>query len=80
MIRKRFLAVILLLLILLSACSKSSTGDVTYVYNKRSHKFHRPDCVSVGDMAEHNKLFWYGSRYELMSTYPDADPCHNCYP
>ena len=77
--KKRFLLVLSVLLLFLSSCS-SSTGGVTYVYNKRSHKFHRPHCVSVGDMAEHNKLYWYGSRQELIDAHPDADPCRNCNP
>ena len=77
MIKRLF--IVLLLLLFLTGCSGSSNG-VKYIYNKRSGKFHYPYCKSVGDMAEHNKLYWFGSRNELLDAHPDADPCHNCNP
>lgn len=59
---------------------RTSTNNVTYVYNKNTHKFHYPYCSSVDDMKEKNKVLWYDSRDALIEKYPSAVPCKRCNP
>lgn len=49
-----------------------------YVVNKKSKKFHIPSCGSVGQMKEDNKLYFSGTREELIED--GYDPCGNCHP
>jgi len=49
-----------------------------YVLNTNTHKFHYPDCRSVGQMAEHNKKYFTGTRHEVIDM--GYDPCGNCHP
>ena len=51
---------------------------ITYVANKNTKKFHRPDCPSVADMKESNKVFYYGSRDEVIND--GYVPCQRCNP
>lgn len=51
---------------------------VNYIANKNTMKFHYPDCSSVDDMKEKNKLYWTGTRDELIDK--GYDPCQRCYP
>lgn len=60
------------------ANSEEEEKVVTYVGNANSHKFHRPGCSSVGDMAEHNKVFFYGDRQEALDR--NFVPCKKCNP
>lgn len=55
-----------------------ATESVNYIANKNTKKFHYPDCSSVNDMKENNKLYWTGSRDELIEK--GYDPCQRCYP
>lgn len=55
-------------------------GDVTYVLNINSMKFHYPDCGSVADMKQKNRVDVTCSREELMANYPEAVPCKRCNP
>ena len=48
----------------------------TYILNTNSMKIHLPDCKSVGDMAEHNKLEYEGSISELRKK--GYKPCGRC--
>ncbi len=52
--------------------------NVTYVGNANSRKFHLPDCSSVTDMAEHNKVYFTGTREEVLEA--GFDPCKRCNP
>ena len=54
--------------------------EVTYVANRRkgSHLFHKPTCSSVDDMSEHNKVFFYGDRQEVIDA--GYRPCQRCNP
>lgn len=54
--------------------------DVTYVLNINSMKFHYPDCGSVADMKQKNRVDVTCSKEELIATYPDAQPCKRCNP
>lgn len=49
-----------------------------YVINKNTDKFHDPTCKSVDQMKESNKLFFNGTREELISQ--GLSPCKNCDP
>lgn len=51
-----------------------------YVYNKNTHKFHYPDCSSVDEIANYNKVYWIGSREGLLKKHPSAVPCKKCNP
>lgn len=51
-------------------------GD--YIANKNTKKFHYPTCNSVSKMKESNKLYFNGTRDELISK--GYDPCGNCHP
>lgn len=54
------------------------TAKDTYIINKNTHKFHKPDCSSVKDMKPKNKKEFTGSRDELINQ--DMDPCDRCRP
>lgn len=55
-------------------------SGVTYVLNINSMKFHYPDCGSVLDMKQKNRVDMMCSRDELLANYPDAVPCKRCNP
>lgn len=50
----------------------------TYVLNKNSMKFHYPDCTSVSQMKEANKIYYEGSREEITGM--GYSPCSQCNP
>ena len=60
--------------------SKSLQADIAYQYilNTNSWKFHNPDCESVSDMKEKNKLGCDLTRDEIISL--GYKPCGNCHP
>lgn len=49
-----------------------------YILNTNSKKFHYPDCSSVLDMAEHNKVYFSGTRDEAIAM--GYKPCGRCKP
>ena len=49
-----------------------------YIVNTNTGKFHYPSCSSVRKMKESNKMFFTGTRDELISQ--GYDPCGNCHP
>ncbi|MBO4418565.1 MAG: hypothetical protein J5789_01885 [Oscillospiraceae bacterium] len=59
---------------------ETTAGDaeITYIANLNSKKFHRPDCSSVADMKESNKLYFTGTRDELIEQ--GYQPCKRCDP
>ena len=62
-----------------SSSDDTAASDViTYVGNKGTKKFHYPNCKSVSQMKEKNKVFFYGDRSEPISQ--GYDPCGNCHP
>ena len=64
-----------------SAPAKSNDAapsGTTYVVNKNSKKFHNPTCDSVKDMKEKNKMYYEGTRDELIQQ--GYDPCKRCNP
>lgn len=62
---------------------EEETGDsegitTTYVLNTNTLKFHYPDCRSVKQMKDKNKLTEETTREDLISR--GYDPCGNCNP
>jgi competence protein ComEC len=49
-----------------------------YVLNKNTKKFHYTDCKSVKQMKEKNKIFFTGTRDEVIRK--GYKPCGNCHP
>lgn len=62
----------------LKAADMPDGTDAAYVINTRTGKFHKPDCDSVYDMSEHNKLYTNESREALMEQ--GYSPCGACKP
>jgi len=58
--------------------SPDPTTESYYVLNTSTKKFHRPDCYSVSQMAEKNKLISYQSREAIIAA--GYSPCKNCNP
>jgi len=54
-----------------------SEKEKYYLGNKRSFRFHRPDCKSALQMAERNKIVFKTREEALDSCY---SPCRNCKP
>lgn len=58
---------------------QSATSEAhDYVMNVNTHKFHYPDCSSVGKMSSKNKQEIHCSRDELIAQ--GYEPCGNCRP
>ncbi|WP_243111820.1 DNA/RNA non-specific endonuclease [Butyrivibrio sp. CB08] len=53
-------------------------AETTYILNKNSKKFHYPDCESVSDMKEKNKVYSDKSRDEIIAD--GYKPCKRCNP
>lgn len=49
-----------------------------FVINKNSGVFHYPDCESVAEMREHNKIFFQGTLEELQAQYPAEEGFRLC--
>lgn len=58
--------------------SQEELENVTYIGNRNSHRFHYPNCDSVSDMKEKNKVFFYGGRDEVIEA--GYTPCGRCNP
>ena len=50
----------------------------TYILNKNTKKFHKPDCYSVKQMNESNKRTYTGTRESIIEM--GYAPCQNCHP
>ncbi len=50
----------------------------TYILNKNTHKFHNPNCPSVGQMSENNKEVYVGTGDEIIAM--GYEPCERGYP
>ena len=51
---------------------------ITYVLNTNTMRFHYPDCRSVKQMKDKNKLIEETTREDLIER--GYDPCGNCNP
>ena len=58
--------------------NSSQTKYSHYVCNKKSLRFHYPDCSSVAKMSESNKWYTDKSREELIAM--NYQPCGICHP
>lgn len=56
---------------------KDSDSTIVYVGNSNTMRFHRPDCPSVSEMAEHNKVEFSSREEALQQGY---EPCKRCNP
>lgn len=54
------------------------TGEVRYILNKRSHKFHSPTCSGAANIADHNKAETDKDRSTLIQE--GYAPCGICKP
>lgn len=61
-----------------SSSSASTAEQQTCILNKRSHKFHRPECDSVQSMSPSNKEEFTGLRQTLIDE--GYTPCRSCNP
>ena len=50
----------------------------SYILNKSTKKFHKPDCASVKQMKESNKIYFTGTRDEVIAD--GYEPCGRCHP
>ena len=55
-----------------------SPAGTEYIVNTNTGKFHYPNCRSVKQMKESNKMYYTGTRDDLISQ--GYDPCGNCNP
>ena len=61
-----------------SAALSSESTELTYIVNTNTGKFHNPDCSSVADISEENKMTYTGTRDELIAE--GYEPCKRCNP
>ncbi len=52
--------------------------EQTYILNKNTKKFHKPECSSVDDIKAKNRSEFTGTREELIED--GFDPCGKCRP
>lgn len=57
---------------------ESTPTGTDYIVNTNTGKFHYPSCGSVKKMKESNKMYYTGTRDELIAK--GYDPCGNCHP
>ncbi len=57
---------------------RKADGDVTYILNTNSHKFHYPDCAGAASMSDANRQEYTGSREDLIAR--GYTPCGQCDP
>lgn len=57
---------------------ESVSTECSYVLNKNTDKFHYPYCNSVSQMKEKNKVYYKGSREDVIAQ--GYSPCKNCNP
>lgn len=56
----------------------SQSGEVTYILNTNTHKFHYPSCSSADSISAGNRQETTASRDELIAQ--GYDPCGRCHP
>ena len=57
---------------------ETAAMDVTYIINRNSGTFHLPNCEGVESMNEKNKIYFTGTREELIED--GYKPCPRCNP
>ena len=58
--------------------SSGSSGEMSYVLNTNTMKFHYPTCSSAQKISSKNRKNYTGTREELINQ--GYDPCGNCHP
>ncbi len=58
--------------------TSGQSQNYSYVVNTNTGKFHYPTCSSVSDMKDSNKMYYEGTRDELVKL--GYDPCKRCNP
>ena len=61
-----------------SESEETGSGSADYILNKNTKKFHYPWCGSVKQMKESNKIYFTGSRSDVIAR--GYDPCKKCNP
>lgn len=56
----------------------SPSAGTDYIVNTNTGKFHHTYCSSIKKMKESNKMYYTGTRDDLISQ--GYDPCGNCHP
>lgn len=56
----------------------AETVGIDYIINLNMGKFHYSNCLSVNQMAEHNKKEYTGDRDDLVTQ--GYEPCKRCVP
>ncbi len=51
----------------------------SFIINKKSLKYHMPDCVYARNAKEENRIDFSGRLSDLKAAYPDATPCSACF-
>ncbi len=62
----------------LTRSTPEQSQQYNYVVNTNTKKFHYPTCSSVSDMKDLNKMYYEGTREELVNL--GYDPCKRCNP
>lgn len=62
----------------LTAVPETEEKELSYIGNKNTYKFHYPECKSVSQMKDKNKVYLSGTRDEVISM--GYEPCQNCNP
>ena len=57
---------------------KDKERKTDYILNKNTDKFHYPWCHSVDQMKEKNKVYFNGTRQQVINK--GYSPCKNCNP
>lgn len=58
--------------------ASNQSKEMDYILNKNSDVFHYPGCKSVKRMKESNKIYFTGTREEVIGK--GYRPCQNCNP
>ncbi|MEE5990263.1 MAG: MBL fold metallo-hydrolase [Lachnospiraceae bacterium] len=61
-----------------SLTTTNQAGKTDYVLNTHTGKFHLPSCSSVSTIKESNKVYFTGTRDELINK--GYSPCGRCHP
>ncbi len=61
-----------------AAAQEEAPTGIDYILNANTRKFHYPSCRSVKQMKESNKIYFTGTRDEVIAK--GYKPCGNCHP
>ena len=58
--------------------SRGHVEQPVFILNINTRRFHLPDCQSVKDIKDKNRMDFFGARDELIGR--EFQPCKNCNP